>query len=139
MGDRANIGFTEHINSPVINLYTHWHGSERRELLAWALEKSKPRWADPSYATRIAISQIVGEDWDKETGWGLMVDSFGDNEHPYLLVVWNEQKVLEFPTTMMNVGKSGLIEAFSMTPRELTFDEFITQYSGAFSFRHLIT
>lgn len=30
-----------------------------------------PRWGDGTYATRIFISQIIGNEWDKETGFGI--------------------------------------------------------------------
>ena len=97
MGDRANWGFAESIGKPIINLYTHWHGYEQTSLLVKALEKARPRWSDPAYATRIAISTIVGDEHESLTGWGISVDSLPDNEHSYYLVYWEEQAVVKIP------------------------------------------
>ena len=49
--------------------------------LAEAVAKAQPRWSDPSYATRIAISHLIGDAWTFETGFGLHVNEIGDNEH----------------------------------------------------------
>ena len=59
--------------------------------LADAVIEARPRWSDPSYATRIAISQIVGDQWTEETGWGLHVNEIGDNEHKIAIVDWAQQ------------------------------------------------
>ena len=55
MGDRANFGFKADGDN-VINLYGHWAGAYRYQLVAQALEASRSRWQDNGYATRIAIS-----------------------------------------------------------------------------------
>jgi hypothetical protein len=54
--------------------------------LAEAVAKAQPRWSDPSYATRIAISNLIGDGWSMETGWGLHVNEIGDNEHKIAIV-----------------------------------------------------
>lgn len=54
-----------------VNLYSHWGGYDRFEILANALRKAEPRWNDSSYATRIIVSQIIGTSWDDELGFGL--------------------------------------------------------------------
>jgi hypothetical protein len=59
--------------------------------LADAVIAARPRWNDPSYATRIAISQLVGNDWNSETGWGLHVNEIGDNEHKIAIVDFSQQ------------------------------------------------
>jgi hypothetical protein len=38
-----------------------------------ALAKATPRWDDPTYATRIVVSQLIGNNWNSETGYGLYV------------------------------------------------------------------
>ena len=48
--------------------------------LAYAIAKASPRWDDISYATRIMISQLVGESWNSETGYGLFADAIGGEE-----------------------------------------------------------
>ena len=99
MGDRCVFGFreTSECKEETIWLYSHWGGSSRLEALASAIVKAQPRWNDSSYATRIAISQIVGNDWNSEYGFGLFAgkDYKGDNEYGDLLVVnWDERTVI---------------------------------------------
>ena len=60
--------------------------------LATAINKARPRWEDESYATRICISQIIGDEWDQEYSWGIST-SFGDNEHSVPIVDWEAQAV----------------------------------------------
>lgn len=131
MGDRANWGFIQEMGAPIINLYTHWHGSQRHALLANALDYAKPRWPDPSYSTRIVISQIVGDEWANETGWGLTVDELGDNGYSYLLVMWDTKKVVEVPIDWNHTGKSGMQAVWGMAPtaKVTSFDDFIQQYA----------
>jgi hypothetical protein len=90
MGDRANFGFVQP-NGNTIVLYGHWAGAGMLGRLADAVISARPRWNDPSYATRIAISQIVGDQWNSETGWGLHVNEVGDNEHKIAIVDWEQQ------------------------------------------------
>jgi hypothetical protein len=48
--------------------------------LAYAIAKASPRWDDISYATRIMISQLIGDSWKNETGYGLFADAIGGEE-----------------------------------------------------------
>ena len=59
--------------------------------LADAVIAARPRWNDESYATRIAISNLIGDQWNMETGWGLNVNSIGDNEHKIAVINWQQQ------------------------------------------------
>jgi len=100
MGDRFVVGFCDTKDTPPVWLYSHWGGSERVETIADAIQKAQPRWTDPSYATRIAISSIIGEDWSRETGFGI---SAGTQDFFYLglqpdyddvhLVTWADKTV----------------------------------------------
>jgi len=92
MGDRAIIQFKADESTPSINLYTHWGGSKRYTDLADALEFARPRWSDPEYATRICISQIIGNDWNDEHGFGLSVGDENARHGDYTTVpcvIWN--------------------------------------------------
>lgn len=131
MGDRVNWGFVSEMGGPVINLYSHWSGHERREMLANALDYAKPRWNDPSFATRIVISQLIGDQWANETGWGLMVDTLGDNEYPYLVVYWEHKLVVEVPLDWHDTGKEGFEKVWTLAPQAKTysFEEFIGKYA----------
>ena len=90
MGDRANFGFVQP-NGNTIVLYGHWAGAQMLGRLADAVITARPRWNDPSYATRIAISQLIGDQWNMETGWGLHVNEISDNEHKIAIVDWEQQ------------------------------------------------
>ena len=59
--------------------------------LADAVIAARPRWNDSSYATRIAISNLIGDQWNMETGWGLYVNEIGDNEHKIAIIDWDQQ------------------------------------------------
>ena len=90
MGDRANFGFVQP-NGNTIVLYGHWAGHNMLGRLADAVIAARPRWTDSSYATRIAISQLIGDQWNMETGWGLQVNERGDNEHKIAIVDFEQQ------------------------------------------------
>jgi len=87
MGDRANFVFVQP-NGETIVLYSHWGGHNMLANLAEAVAKAQSRWSDPSYATRIAISQMIGDGWAFETGWGLSVNEILDNEHKIPVIDW---------------------------------------------------
>ena len=59
MGARINFIFKESDNRPAVVLYSHWGETEWQRDLAMALEHSKPRWIDDSYATRMMISYLT--------------------------------------------------------------------------------
>ncbi len=90
MGDRANFVFVQP-NGEAIVLYGHWAGYNMLQNLAEAAIKAQNRWSDPSYATRIAISHMVGEGWAMETGWGLAVNEILDNEHKIPVIDFAQQ------------------------------------------------
>jgi hypothetical protein len=87
MGDRANFVFVQPSGETIV-LYGHWAGHNMLERLGEAVAKAQPRWTDPSYATRIAISQMIGDGWGMETGWGLQVNEISDNEHKIPVIDW---------------------------------------------------
>jgi hypothetical protein len=116
VGDRANFGFRDRKGDTVF-LYGHWAGYEMLANLANAVEKARPRWTDESYATRICISQLVAEDWNSETGWGIQVNELGDNEHKIPVIDWSNQTF-----TLYDYDLKTLI--FSMS-----IDDFCTKYS----------
>ena len=103
MGDRAVVGFRTHADAPTLYLYSHWGGATVLTDLAEALYAARDRWGDPTYATRICVSRIIGDQWIRETGYGLSIDvhSVPDTEHVYV-VDWAEQ-VLEI-RPMVNPG-----------------------------------
>jgi len=89
MGDRANFVFVQPGGDTIV-LYGHWAGHNMLANLAEAVAKAQPRWSDPSYATRIAISNMIGDSWTFETGWGLQVNQISDNEHKIPVIDWEQ-------------------------------------------------
>lgn len=89
MGARVNFIFIEDESaigepaSPKVVLYSHWGADTWEVDLACALSVAEPRWDDPSYATRIVISNLIGEQWKSEIGFGIYAtmeipDTWGD-------------------------------------------------------------
>ncbi len=72
-----------------INLYSHWGGYDRFTALANAIRAAEPRWNDSSYATRIIVSQLIGDQWDQELGFGLWASTehgmYG-GDHPDIVI-----------------------------------------------------
>ena len=96
MGDRAIFGFRNGANAPVLYLYSHWGGEEQEQDLAKALFAAHPRWSDESYATRICVSHLIGDQWDKETGFGLSVGITTDPDYDYHYIVdWFHGEVIK--------------------------------------------
>jgi hypothetical protein len=120
MGDRANFGFRDR-KEDIIFLYGHWAGHRMLENLADAVEKARPRWNDETYATRIAISQLVNEEWTSETGWGLSVNALADNEHKVPIIDWANKTF-----TLMEEDLQTVVFSTSL-------DSFVTKYSSQLS------
>ncbi len=70
MGDRIVYTIRQDENLS-LNLYSHWGGYDRFIDLARALQAAEPRWNDSSYAARIIVSQLIGDQWAEEIGFGL--------------------------------------------------------------------
>jgi hypothetical protein len=94
MGDRMVVGFQAKSAEPTIYLYAQWGGEAQKEILVNALQKSESRWTDADYATRICISQIVGDSWNDTLGFGVSVNNFCSPDYDTIQVVeWHKGKV----------------------------------------------
>lgn len=129
MGDRNIIGFASNRSAAPVYLYSHWGGSTRHTDLAEAIEKARPRWVDPSYATRVAISALIGRDaWDSGLGFGITTDSAecDSNYDDMLVVCWGERvvQVRELYSTRVIY--------------EFTFGDFLSNFGGAAVLKHLL-
>ena len=71
MGARINYVFKDSDAHPAVVLYSHWGETEWQRDLAMALEHSKPRWSDDTYATRMMISYLIQDSVLEETGFGI--------------------------------------------------------------------
>lgn len=70
MGARCTFVFKTDENHAVA-LYSHWGEDSLYEDLAAALNHARPRWSDPSYGTRMAISYLMQDSILDETGFGI--------------------------------------------------------------------
>ena len=90
MGDRSNIYVTG--DSFGVYLYGHYMGPEYISILASALKRGVSRWDDPSYLTRIIFCEMIKDDVDGTTGFGIS-SKLEDNEYPILMVDCDTQTV----------------------------------------------
>lgn len=91
MGDRTNTVFRMADGSDIV-LYQHWGGFEMMAHLAAALDAAQSRWFDESYCTRIMISNLIGDNWTSEIGYGLNT-CIMDNEHSVPVIDFSDQTV----------------------------------------------
>lgn len=79
MGARTNFHFKT--EQGAMTLYSHWGGDTKKQDLARALQAALPRiQGDTGYALRIIISNIIGHEWNQETGFGIYLDDIGGEE-----------------------------------------------------------
>ena len=80
MGARINYVFKAYEKETShVTLYSHWGEMGWRDDLAQALGKARSRWDDPSYGIRIVVSQLIGDNWNKEHGFGLFTSTEGED------------------------------------------------------------
>lgn len=79
MGARTNYELQDDKGS--VWLYSHWGGDDKSLYFAEALEHSKPRWGDTSYAIRMVVSYLIKDAILADTGFGL--SSYESGEESY--------------------------------------------------------
>jgi hypothetical protein len=95
MGARVNFVFKQDESGKNLTLYSHW-GADTWEIdLAYALDKARSRWDDPSYGSRIVVSQLIGDQWQSETGFGLYVTEDTSD-------FWDEVVIVDFVNKTVN-------------------------------------
>lgn len=123
MGDRANFGIRQ-IDGNTIFVYGHWAGEGMLARFANALghTQNAGRIDDPAYATRIIISQLIGDDWSGDLGWGITVNHLADNEHKVPVFDLADRTVTLYDYSW----KAGIL-----TDNIVTFplDDFIRKYA----------
>lgn len=93
-----------------IYFYSHW-GGELQKTLAQALKRGKGRWDDNSYLARIIFSEMIKDNIDGDTGYGISPYQT-DNEYPLLFVDMVNNTIKE-------ENKRGT----------LTYQEFVDKYA----------
>jgi hypothetical protein len=123
MGDRANFGLRQ-VDGNTIFVYGHWAGEGMLARFANALShvQDAGRIDDQAYANRIIISQLVGDSWQGDLGWGVTVNYLADNEHKVPVYDFAFQTV-----TLYNYDwKSGVLTDIIV---EFSLNEFINKYA----------
>lgn len=110
MGSRTEWIIKEDNSGNAVHLYSHWGGDTKFVDTKMALAMAQPRWSDTTYGVRIFISQIIGSNWQSETGFGIAVGNDSDNlfEESYF------HAVIDFPNQLVKFGS-----------HEWTFEEFL--------------
>lgn len=119
MGDRANVIIRGHKEQ--VCVYTHWSGSERKEITAAALARSKDRWNDPSYLARVILDQFTDGDRGT-TGFGVW-STPQDNEYPFLIVDCDKQACYDEKDDREGFGY--LPAPKSKDTKPMAFEDFI--------------
>jgi len=76
-----------------ICLYSDCGETTAFEDAARAIAKARPRWEDEPYCARIIVSQLIGNEWDSETGFGLWVSAEPCTDEAWVLIDLEEQTV----------------------------------------------
>lgn len=125
MGDRAHIKMltpSKDDNKSGVYMYSHWGGYRLPQVLAKALDRGKSRWGDESYLARIVFSELVRDDIDGETGYGLST-TLGDGGDRILTV----DAIAQTVHTTNTYDDTDWPDNGSV----LSFPAFITLYKGA--------
>lgn len=89
MGDRANVYVKDFNEGSGTYLYSHWGGTELPQIVQTVLAK-RARWDDNPYLARMIFCEMVKDEVDGETGYGISA-SVGDGDSRVLVVDPNTQ------------------------------------------------
>ena len=124
MGDRANFGIRQ-ADGNTIFIYGHWAGHQMLAKFAKAIDRvvDAGRLNDTAYATRIIISDLIGEDWNQDMRWGITVNTLADNEHKVpVFDLTNDTVTLYDVEDWRNLSLGAKIVEFSR-------EDFVRKYS----------
>lgn len=123
MGSRTTWIIKTDASSSAIHLYSHWGGDSKFQDTKHALAAAENRWSDVTYGARIFMSQIIGENWASENGFGIAVGDESETlfEESYF------NAVLDFPNQIVTLGSmSWTFSEFALAEnvQEILVDEF---------------
>lgn len=104
MSDKGNIGVKLE-NGSEIWFYTHSNGSDVYKIVKNALAR-KTRWDNPSYLARIIFCEMIKDDIDGTTGFGISSEPC-ESDHTLLIVDCKEQ-VVRFEDKTNGVSKGSI-------------------------------
>lgn len=125
MGSRTQWIIKEDTSGNAVHLYSHWGGDSKFEDTQRAIAKSEPRWSDTSYGVRIFISQIIGNQWESETGFGIAV---GDS-HAVLFEESYFHAVIDFPNQVVTFGSHTWTFAEFVTAEDIS-EQLVNEHYG---------
>jgi hypothetical protein len=80
------------------------------------------RMGDNAYATRIIISDLIGEDWSQDYSWGITINTLADNEHKIPVFDLANDTVTLYDADFRTVTLTDKIVEFSR-------EDFVRKYS----------
>ena len=96
MGDRANVQFVyekrDFEEAKKVYFYTHWSGYELPQKVAAALDRGRDRWDDESYLARIVFSEMIRDEINDTTGYGI-APYRNDYNHADVVIDMNSRTV----------------------------------------------
>jgi hypothetical protein len=123
MGDRANFGIRQ-ADGNIIFVYGHWAGENMLAKFANAIGRAVTagRIGDDAYATRIIISDLIGDAWKHDLGWGITINTLADNEHKIPVFDLSNDTVTLYDADWRSVGLGDKIVEFSR-------EDFVRKYA----------
>jgi hypothetical protein len=110
MGARTTWKVITNNSGAVTWLYSHWGGDSKFADTQRALFVAEPRWNDFTYGARIFISNIIGNYWNEQTGYGI-TSTLADDPCPFEESYF--YATVDFPNQTITLGS-----------RTWTFEEF---------------
>lgn len=118
MGNRNSIVIQEELNAYGVDpnplyLYSHWHGQELDQVVATALNRGRSRRNDSAYLTRIIVSDLLREDLDGTTGFGISQIPQDHDDYNHMIFI-------NFMIHGLEIRRNGIT---------YTLEEFVAEFS----------
>ncbi len=81
MGCRGQVKIiSQYKDEKPIYLYTHWGADRLADVVRDAMDRGRGRWTHSEYLARIIFSDMIKDNIDGETGYGIGTGEHGDIE-----------------------------------------------------------
>lgn len=124
MGDRFTFGVADR-GGDVLYLYSHWGGATWDTELKNAIYRAGIHSKAPDYANRILISQLIGDWWDKDSGFGISINNVPDTEYPFVPIVDFKRSTVTFYEFNNEIGDK-LVELSIIQFMNVSLDELVS-------------
>ncbi len=92
MGERAQVKVVSQYADNPVYLYTHYDGSNLINIVKKSIIKQK-RWNDSEYLARIIFCEMIKEDIEGSTGFGIGTSEHGDIEYLDIVDIPNQRVI----------------------------------------------